>query len=358
MVFRMVQDVARQVAEQVRAGFGLRLSTMESVTSGADQHARLWLARDADGSRYAVKLSGGGTSAGLVVTAYLAEQGVPGIAAPLRADDGRLSIDNDGRRLSVVPWVSDRRALDGPMTGAHWRAYGEVLAAVHEVPVTVELSRLLPAGGAAYPSIVTATRAMAARLRDPDPVDLADPLVMELAGVWSAAADRLGVLIREVEHRAVDKRDRPGANVVCHGDPHLGNLLLGADGRVWLIDWDDAVLAPPECDLMFVLGGVLAFAPITAEQQQAVLAGYGRTDVDPVRLAWFLAVRALDDLSDWTRQALDLDAEAADRDRAARIVRGLVSPVGLVTLADAALRGLDRRRVAGPASVQGGHHAE
>ena len=134
------------------------------------------------------------------------------------------------------------------------------------------------------------------------------------------------------------------SNVVCHGDPHLGNLLLGADGQVWLIDWDDAVLAPPECDLMFVLGGVLAFAPITAEQQQAVLAGYGRTDVDPARLAWFLAVRALDDLSDWTRQALDLDAEAADRDRAARIVRGLVSQVGLVTLADAALRDLDRRR--------------
>ncbi|MEU4532661.1 hypothetical protein AB0F49_30955 [Micromonospora ureilytica] len=46
---------------------------------------------------------------------------------------------------------------------------------------------------------------------------------------------------------------------------------------------------------------------------------------------------------DWTRQALDLDAEPADRDRAARIVRGLVSPVGLVTLADAALRDSDRR---------------
>ncbi|MFI6237191.1 phosphotransferase enzyme family protein [Micromonospora sp. NPDC050784] len=340
----MVQDVARQVAEQVRTGFGLRLSSMERVTHGADQHARLWLAQAADGNRYAVKLSGGGTPAGLVVTAYLAEQGVPGIAAPLRAVDGRLSLDHHGRRLSVVPWVSDQRALDGPMTGAHWRAYGEVLAAVHAAPVTDELSRLLPAGGAAYPSIVGATRAMAARLRDPDPADLADPLVAELAGVWSAVADRLGTLTREVERRAVEQRDRRGSNVVCHGDPHLGNLLLGADGRVWLIDWDDAVLAPPECDLMFVLGGVLAFAPITAGQQRAVLAGYGTADVDAVRLAWFLTVRALDDLSDWTRQAVDLDAEAADRSRAARIVRGLVSPVGLVTLADAALRDLDGQR--------------
>ncbi|MFI6784723.1 phosphotransferase enzyme family protein [Micromonospora sp. NPDC050276] len=351
----MVQDVARQVADQVWTGFGLRLSTMEQVTYGADQHARLWLAQAADGARYAVKLSGGGTPAGLVVTAYLAEQGVPGIAAPLRAVDGRLSVDHDGCRLSVVPWVSDQRALDGPMTAAHWRAYGEVLAAVHAAPVTDELSRLLPAGGAAYPSIVAATRAMAARLRDP--ADLADPLVAELAGVWSAEADRLGFLIREIERRALDQRDRPGSNVVCHGDPHLGNLLLGADGQVWLIDWDDAVLAPPECDLMFVLGGVLAFAPITAEQQRAALAGYGTADVDPARLAWFLAVRALDDLSDWTGQALDTDAEAADRSRAARIVRGLVSPVGLVTLADTALRDLGRSRGAGAATVQDGHVA-
>ncbi|MEU7751609.1 aminoglycoside phosphotransferase family protein [Micromonospora sp. NPDC049101] len=337
----MTEDVTRRVAERVRASFGLRLSTMQRVTHGADQHARLWQASTVEGARYAVKLSGGGTAAGLAVTAYLAGQGVPGIAAPVPTHDGRLSVDHDGHRLSVVPWVSDERAVDGSMTTAHWRGYGEVLAAVHAVPVTDELSRLLPVGGAAYPSIVAATRTMAERLRDPDP---AGPVVADLAGVWSTVADRVRTLLREVERLAVDQQDRPVPFVVCHGDPHLGNLLLGANGRVWLIDWDDAVLAPRECDLMFVRGGVLAFAPITPEQQRAVLAGYGTTDVDPARVAWFLAVRALDDLSDWTRQAVDADAEAADRDRAARIVHGLVSPVGLVTLAVAALRDLGARR--------------
>ncbi|MFF4880643.1 phosphotransferase enzyme family protein [Micromonospora sp. NPDC000668] len=337
----MIEDASRQVVGWVRADFGLDLTTMDEVTHGADQHARLWLARAADGARYAVKLSGGGTPAGLVVTAHLAGQGVPGIPAPLRTRDGRLCGDRDGRRLSVVPWVSDHRALDGPMTEAHWRTYGELLAAVHAVPVTDELMRLLPAGGAAYPAIVAGTRAMAERLRAPDPADPAGPLLAELAGVWSAVADRVSALTREVERRAADPA---GPVVVCHGDPHLGNLLLGPDGQVWLIDWDDAVLAPPECDLMFVIGGVLAFAPITAEQEMAVLAGYGRVDVDPARLAWFLAVRALDDLSDWTRQALDTGASAADRARSAGIVRGLVSPVGLVTLADAALRDLDQVR--------------
>ncbi|MEH1166809.1 aminoglycoside phosphotransferase family protein [Micromonospora sp. CPCC 205539] len=330
-----------QVVRWVRVDFGLDLTTLDEVTHGADQHARLWLGQTADGTRYAVKLSGGGTPAGLVVTAYLAGQGVPGVPAPLCTQDGRLSGDRDGRRLSVVPWVSDERALDGPMTDAHWRAYGEVLAAVHALPVSEELAGLLPPGGAAYPSIVAATRALAERLRDPAPADPAGPLVAELAAAWSAVTDAVALLTRQVERLATDERLWAGPVVVCHGDPHLGNLLLGPNGQVWLIDWDDAVLAPPECDLMFLLGGVLAFAPITAEQQRAALAGYGQVDVDPARLAWFLAVRALDDLSDWTRQALDTGAAAADRVRAARIVRGLVSPVGLVTLADVALRGLD-----------------
>lgn len=313
--------------------FGLRLSSVDEVTHGADLRARLWRGETDDGARYAVKLSGGGTPAGLIVAAYLAERGVPGIAAPVRTHDGRLYDERDGYRLCVVPWVSDLRALDGPMTEAHWRAYGELLAAVHAVPVTDELERLLPGGGDAYPGIVAATRDVARRLRDQ--VDPGEPLVAEMVAVWAANADRVSTLLGAARRPAVA---RSGPRVVCHGDPHLGNLLLGPDGGVWLIDWDDAVLAPRECDLMFVVGGVLAFAPITTGQELAVLAGYGPVDIDAERLAWFLAVRALDDLSDWTRQALDVTASRDDRVQAARIVRGLVSPVGLVTLADTALR--------------------
>ncbi|MGC4771776.1 phosphotransferase enzyme family protein [Micromonospora sp. DT44] len=312
---------------------------MDEVPYGADLRARLWRGETGDGARYAVKVSGGGTPAGLIVSAHLAERGVPGVAAPVRTRDGRLYAERDGVRLSVVPWVSDLRALDGPMSEAHWRAYGKLLAAVHAVPVTGELERLLPGGGDAYPSIVAATRDVAERLRDQ--ADSGDPLVADLAAHWAAHADRMSTLLGGVERLAAH---RSGPAVVRHGDPHLGNLLLGPNGQVWLIDWDDAVLAPRECDLMFVVGGVLAFAPITPGQERAVLAGYDAVDIDAARLAWFLAVRALDDLSDWTRQALDPTASPDDRATAARIVRGLVSPVGLVTLADAALRDLAGRR--------------
>ena len=41
---RVSEDITRQVAERIHTGFGLQLSTLERVTHGADQRARLWLA--------------------------------------------------------------------------------------------------------------------------------------------------------------------------------------------------------------------------------------------------------------------------------------------------------------------------
>lgn len=108
-----------------------------------------------------------------------------------------------------------------------------------------------------------------------------------------------------------------------------------------LVDWDDAVLAPREVDLMFVTGGVLAFAPVTGGDKDAFFDGYGPVDPDPARLAYYLTVRALYDVGDWAALAADpARGTAADRAQARSIVRGLLTSTGLVLLAAAALRDL------------------
>jgi spectinomycin phosphotransferase len=42
--------------------------------------------------------------------------------------------------------------------------------------------------------------------------------------------------------------------VLTHGDSHGNNFIAGMDGRLHLIDWDGACLAPPERDLQTQLG--------------------------------------------------------------------------------------------------------
>ncbi|MEU8262203.1 aminoglycoside phosphotransferase family protein [Micromonospora sp. NPDC048999] len=331
----MDDRLAARVAEQ----FGLTLITAVPVGFGADPTATLWRATTRDGHEYAVKLSGGGTPAGLVVAAGLARRGVSGIPAPLVTRDGRLSAGHDGRRLRVVPWVSDERAADGGMRPGHWRRFGALLAAAHAVPLADELAGL-PREDHTHAAIAAAVRETDRRLHAVD--GSADRWTREVAAHWRAVAADAARLLDRVDRLGAELRACPAELVVCHGDPHLGNVLLGPGGEVWLVDWDDALLAPRERDLMFVFGGGPAFAFDSRLDEAAFRAGYGPVEPDRVRLAYHLGVRALDDLWSWSAEVADAGRSEADRVRALRIVEGLLSPAGLVGLARGALRDLGR----------------
>lgn len=116
----MAAPAGKRVRAWVREDFGIDLTSIHGVGHGTDEAAQLWRAVAADGIPYAIKLSGGGTPAGMVVSAHLLAHGVPGVAGPVPTRRGRLWSERDGRRLSVVPWVSDDRALGGGMSARHW----------------------------------------------------------------------------------------------------------------------------------------------------------------------------------------------------------------------------------------------
>jgi spectinomycin phosphotransferase len=334
----------------VQQDFGVEIATLTAVEHGADEASLLWRGVGAGGASYAVKLSGGGTPAGLTVSAHLAEHGVAGVMHPLISGHGRPWSDREHRRLSVVPWVRETRALEGEMSPAHWRSYGALLAKIHATAVTDALAKSLPHEDHTHDQVASAARTLGSSLRltaeDPATGRTVDALVRALAQEWCAAGDRVSTLLDQADRLGRDLHAGEPSSVVCHGDPHLGNVLIGQDERVWLIDWDDAVLAPRERDLMFILGGVLAFAPVTRQQQSWFFEGYGSTDIDPIRLAYYRCARALEDLAFPAAQIVDVH-RFTDRERsdALSIVRGVLSPTGLVNLAlaSAAEAVIDRR---------------
>lgn len=258
-------------AERLRAGvredFGVELTSIDRVGLGADAAAELWRGASAAGAPYAVKWSGGGAPAGLLVAAHLAEHGVRGVVAPVPSRSGRLWSEREGRRLFLLPWVSGARALDGGMRAQHWVSFGEMLAQVHATAVTEAVEESLPAEDHTHDRVASAVGVLSSRLHEvgDQPADegvLEDHLVRAMALEWRGGMARLvRTLLDRAHGLGRELRIRPAPGVLCHGDPHVGNMLLEGDEKVWLIDWDDAVLAPRERDLMFVIGGVLAFRP-------------------------------------------------------------------------------------------------
>ena len=37
--------------------------------------------------------------------------------------------------------------------------------------------------------------------------------------------------------------------VLCHSDIHAGNVLLGGNETIYIVDWDDPIMAPKELSL-------------------------------------------------------------------------------------------------------------
>lgn len=328
--------VGDRLRSWVREDFGVELTALDEVADGADAAADVWRGIAPDGSRYAVKWSGAGTPAGLLLSARLARHGAAGIVAPATTRSGGLWSEREGRRLSLLPWVSDDGALDGAMTARRWSAFGALLARVHATPASDPVVRRLPREEHRHQRWVTAVRAVGDRLGGlgEAPDGAGDELVRALAEEWRAAAGVVARLVERADALGRALRDRPVRRVVCHGDPHLGNVLVGDDEGVWLIDWDDAVLAPRERDLLFVIGGVLPFAPVSEQELGWFFDGYGPADVDPARLAYHRCVRALEDLADPAAEVVDL-AGRTDRQRAdaLAIFRSVLSPTGLARLA-------------------------
>ncbi|WP_201447093.1 phosphotransferase enzyme family protein [Conexibacter woesei] len=320
----------------VREDFGVELTSVEPVEHGADAAAEVRRGLASDGAGYAVKWSGGGTPVALLVAARLAECGVPGVLAPVATRAGRLWSEHDGRRLSLVPWAPGIGALDGELTARRWRRYGALLAQVHATPPSDAVLRTLPREPHDPERWAAPARALgpAVEAAAADAGATADPLVRALAEQWrGGAAAVVAALLDRADALGRVLRAQQATEVVCHGDPHLLNVLVSGDEDVWLIDWDDAVLAPRERDLMFVLGGVLPFAPVGAQEQAWFFDGYGPVDVDPDRLAYYRCVRALEDLAGPAEEVLDVGGRG-DRQRADALgtFSSVLSPTGLARL--------------------------
>ncbi|WP_427888612.1 phosphotransferase enzyme family protein [Kribbella sp. GL6] len=272
------------------ADFGLDVARLTPVAYGADVAAQVWRATTATNA-YAVKWSGAGTNTGHQVAAFLADSGLPGVPEMIRTSEGGLWSVHAKKRLTVTPWIDGPRAAETGLTDEQWSEYGVLLRRVHDAEPPPRLRDALPRHShidARMPAVVDDVRR---RLEAPEG-DVAE----ELAAVWATYDGIIADLL-------TNRPPAPtGPRVVCHGDPHIGNVLV--DGGLHLIDWDDVIHAPREQDLMFMLGGMGDVGPTTTAQREAFLTGYGPHTLDEDAIHYYRHVRAYEDVISWSHQSL------------------------------------------------------
>ena len=123
---------------------------------------------------------------------------------------------------------------------------------------------------------------------------------------------RVGGGFTEEQRRRLRQESAWLPHVLCHADLHTWNVLLDRDQQLWLVDWDETVLAPRERDLMFVVEGI-GRDLVSSHETACFLQGYGSAAINPLALAYYRYAWAVQDMIEYGEQVLfspDLSRES------------------------------------------------
>jgi spectinomycin phosphotransferase len=141
-------------------------------------------------------------------------------------------------------------------------------------------------------------------------------------------------------HRLVDRAEQLGKQiqdhtqkfVLCHSDIHGGNVLMDGNDIIYMVDWDDPIMAPKERDLMFIGGGV-ANVWNKPHEENFFYKGYGKTEINRTILAYYRHERIVEDIAVLGQQLLLTSVDNQNRIESYKHFIDQFEPQGVVEIA-------------------------
>jgi spectinomycin phosphotransferase len=317
------------IAASIAAHYGIHVTAVEYLPIGFDMRAAVYRVVAEDGVDLFLKIRfGPAFEPGLQVPRALIDLGIPNILAPLRTISGDLWApleDSGGHSMVLYPFIHGESAKVAGLTAGQFRTFGATLRAVHASGLERRFRDQLRVEDFALPSAAK-VRGILAILDDGATFE--SPAATRLAAFWREHADPIRSTLDRAEELGRTLQGKSFDLVLCHSDIHLTNILVGADGRIWLIDWDLPIIAPRERDLLFIVGSTIG-RPVLPDDEDHFFAGYGPTEIDPIALAYYRYERRIEDLGEIAESVfLDPDISEAVRAAETEMVVGFFDPGG------------------------------
>ena len=266
------------IAAALQAHYGIALGSLEFLPIGND--AQAWVYRiETAAADYFLKLRQGVPKrAALHVPHYLQSRGIIHAVAPCATASNQLCALLDGFSLILYPWIEGTSAWDRRLSAQQWRECGAMMRAIHSANITEELAEMVPRE----------------RFDSEWPLTLARIHQQVTAGAYQGRIARAMAQVWQAKQPEIEQaRQRYLAlgeqlravspdMVLCHADIHTANMMIDETAAIHIVDWDEAVIAPKERDLMFFATD--GHAP---EAVDAFLCGYGQREADPIGLAYY-----------------------------------------------------------------------
>ncbi len=258
--------------------------TLEFLPRGKDSHAGVYRVVSEQGTPYLLKVTSRPLyEPGCLVPRYLRDQGITSVVAPFPTKSHALWTKLVDWTVIVYPFLDGDTSLTG-MTDEQWKEVGIIFKRIHQVllpPEGFSSLRKETFDPTAYTRWVHAfeTRHLKPRLGG-------SGSSRALRASWVAHQSTIHKAVTSLEKLAEVLKARTFPYVICHADLHAANLLRDRHGHVFVIDWDEVMLAPKERDFIF----------IRQPQADAFWEGYGVIQMDWMLLSYYLWERVVQDV--------------------------------------------------------------
>lgn len=319
--------------------YGLKPVDIAFVPRGADPNAVAYRVADVHGGAYFVKLHAQGVRpASVGIPGFLRVQsGLSSIMAPLRTLDGQPSVRRHNYEWLLFPFVTGQDGFARPMSAGQWKQLGTTLACLHRAVLPSAWCEALPR------ETFAAARRDRVRRHHADVVHGAingDAITGDFTALWMAQREAIALALRWADALAERVKAMQLPLVPCHADLHAGNVIVGEDDAISIVDWDSMVMAPRERDCMFIGAGVGGVWN-RDDEHGWFFDGYGDTALCADAIRYYRFERIVTDLAEFTEIVCGTDASDADRRQAVQWMEEMFAPGNVF---QCALRGAETVR--------------
>jgi len=319
----------QRIIDSLNTDYGIVVATLTFLPLGADMNASVYKAHTRDGLSYFVKLKRGHHhDISVTLLSSLQNSGIQQIIPPIKTIHGREAQHIDDSTLIVYPFVEGQNGFCYNLTDDQWVTLGKVLRQVHEFDVPPSIKDRIRRE--VYSSKWReAVRLLYAHI-DGNPTG--DEIALKLRSFMKDHRVAIHRLVDRAEQLSQKIQEQSPEFVLCHSDIHGGNVLIDVNGAIYIVDWDEPIMAPKERDLMFIGGGV-ANIWNNPHEERCFYKGYGKTKINTAILAYYRHERIVEDIAIYGQALLLTTAGDEERLEMYKQFVAMFEPRGVVDIA-------------------------
>jgi spectinomycin phosphotransferase len=272
--------------------YGLDVAQLIFLPIGADPNAAVFRVKTTQADYFLKFTRRDFDAMTLLVPSLLRAQNIPQVIAPITTRTQQLSTRLQDFNLILYPYVDSTTEFIKILTPPQWREFGTALARIHTMPISPDLHQNLHRETySPYWRNIVITFYENMQTKQPQ-----DPLLQALAMLMKNKQPDIMYLVTQAQQQASILENLSLEFVLCHADIHVGNVLIDEQGHLFIVDWDEIILAPKERDLMFIGAGIGGIWN-TPEEAGWFWEGYGQAVINPNALVYYLHERIVQDIA-------------------------------------------------------------